>query len=154
MVTVNLLHRFPYFAGVNEWILEDIAALSEERVARTGEVLFRDGEPASHLYFVIEGEVDLRYPSGPGQYTTVDTAVAGDLMAWSAVVEPHVIRAMAVVRKNARLVAIKGPELCELMNEDPVLGRGLSSHVAAAAGERLKGVRLQIAARAPLSVTA
>ena len=101
--------------------------------------------PATHLYIVVEGEVDIRYRNDHGGYTTVDTLVKGSLMVWSALIEPHVTHSTAVARKDMRVIAIEAHKLRELMDEDPVLGSVLMSHAASAVSERLDGVRTQLA---------
>lgn len=55
MVTPETLRRYPYFSGADEESLEAIALISTEITCTTGEVLFRDGEAASHCYIVVSG---------------------------------------------------------------------------------------------------
>lgn len=146
MVSPELLRRFTCLSGASEQILKQVAMLSEEKNARAGDVLFREGEDATHLHIVVEGEVDIQYVLGDGSYQTVDTLIAGDLMLWSSLVEPHTTHSMGVARTNVKLVAIDAPKLRELMQAEPQLGYLVMSALAAAIANRLHGARLRIAA--------
>lgn len=146
MVSPELLRRFTCFSGASEQILKQVAMLSEEKNAQAGDVLFREGEDATHLHIVVEGEVDVQYVLGDGSYQTVDTLIAGDLMLWSSLVEPHTTHSMGVARTNVKLVAIDAPKLRELMQAEPQLGYLVMRALASAISNRLHGARLQIAA--------
>ncbi|MBI4580856.1 MAG: cyclic nucleotide-binding domain-containing protein [Planctomycetes bacterium] len=146
MISPEALRRYIYFTTVSEPSLRQVAAISEEKTARKGDVLFREGEEATHLHILIEGEVDVQYELGDGSHQTVDTLVAGDLMVWSSVLEPHTTHSMGVARTNVRLVAIDAPRLRALMESDPVLGYRLMSGVAREVSHRLEGARVRLAA--------
>lgn len=146
MVSPELLRRFTCLSGASEQILKQVAMLSEEKNAQAGDVLFREGEDATHLHIVVEGEVEIQYVLGDGSYQTVDTLIAGDLMLWSSLVEPHTTHSMGVARTNVKLVAIDAPKLREMMQAEPELGYLVMRALASAIANRLHGARLQIAA--------
>lgn len=146
MVSPEVLRRFKYFTGVGEQSLKQVAMLCEERTAKSGDVLFREDEDATHLCIVAEGEIEIRYILGDGSHQTVDTLVGGDLMVWSSLIEPHRTHSMGVATTDVKLVAIDAPKLRALLKTDTVLGYHLMSGVARAMADRLHGARLQIAA--------
>jgi CRP-like cAMP-binding protein len=133
MVSPELLRRFACFSGATEQSLKQVAMLSEEKSAAAGEVLFREGQVATHLYIVVDGEVDIQYVLGDGSHQTVDTLIAGDFMMWSSLVEPHTTHSDA-------------PKFLDLLESEPALGFNVMKSVAAAIAHRLHGTRLQIAA--------
>lgn len=146
MVSPELLRRFAYFSGATEQTLKQVAMLAEEKSVRAGDVLFREGQDATELCVLMEGEVDIQYVLGDGTYQTVDTLIAGDLMVWSALVEPHTTHSMGVARTPVKLIAIDAPRFRALLDSEPVLGYHVMKAVAAAVAHRLHGARLQIAA--------
>jgi len=77
MISPELLRRFPHFAGVKDESLKAVAMISEEKSFRSGSTLFVENQPADHLYILTDGEVDIRYSAGGGEYRTVDTLVGG-----------------------------------------------------------------------------
>jgi CRP/FNR family transcriptional regulator, cyclic AMP receptor protein len=146
MISPEMLRRYPCFAGIKDESLKAVAMISEERSAAAGAVLFLEDQPATHLFIVTEGEVDIRYPVGGAEHKSVDTLVGGDLMVWSAVVPPHKTHSTAVARKPVRLVAIDAPKLRALCEQDTLLGYRLMSSIAEAVSHRLNGVGVQLAA--------
>jgi CRP-like cAMP-binding protein len=146
MISPEVLRRFSYFSGISESMVKQVAMICEDRTARAGETLFEEGREARFLYVIVEGEIDIRYVLGDGSHQTVDTLVAGDLMMWSSLVEPHQTHSTAVARTSVRLVEINAVKLRDLMASDPLLGYRIMNGVAEAMSQRLHGARLQIAA--------
>jgi CRP/FNR family cyclic AMP-dependent transcriptional regulator len=147
MISAEVLRRYPYFAGVGKESLNALATICEERRVNAGEALFHEGEPATHMFLVTQGEVDIAFELPGGEQRVVDTVVAGDLLAWSAFVEPHRYTATGVTRMNSKLVAIEAPKMRELCEEDPILGYRLLTQVARVLSRRLAGARVQLAAK-------
>ncbi len=146
MVSPEVLRRSSYFTGVSEQSLKQVAMICEEKSVAKGTVLFREGEEASTLYILGEGEVDVQYVLGDGSHQTVDTLVGGDLMVWSSLVAPHTTHSMGVARTAVRMVAIDAPKFRAMLDADPILGYQVMKGVAAQVSHRLHGARLQLAA--------
>lgn len=145
MVSPEVLRRFSCFAGISDSMLKQVAMVSSERTARKGDFLFREGEDATQLYLIVEGEVDIQYELGDGSHQTVDTTVAGDYTLWTSLIEPHQTHSIGVARTNLRLVAIDAVKLRELMEADPQLGYLVMKSLATVVSHRLQGARLRIA---------
>ena len=122
MISPEMLRRYPYFADVSEESLRQVAMISEEENVAAGAVIFCEGDKADDLYIIAEGEVDIQYTLGSGEQRTVDTAVAGELIMWSALVEPFRSTAIGTARQATKLVAIKGEKLRDLCEKDHDLG--------------------------------
>ncbi len=146
MVSPELLRRFPCFVGLNESLLKQIAVISEERTVPAGTRLFDEGMPATHLYVIVIGEVHIQYLLGTGEMRTVDTLVDGDLLVWSALVEPYRTTAYGTTTKDTHLIGIQADKLRQLCEENPVLGYRLMTQVAKLLAHRLEGARIQLAA--------
>lgn len=146
MVSPELLRRFPCFVGLNESLLKQIAVISEERTVPAGTRLFDEGMPATHLYVIVKGEVHIQYLLGTGEMRTVDTLVDGDLLVWSALVEPYRTTAYGTTTKDTHLIGIQADKLRQLCEENPVLGYRLMTQVAKLLAHRLEGARIQLAA--------
>lgn len=146
MISPEALRRYAFFAGVQDASLKAVAMISEERTFPAGSTLFRENEPADHLFIVAEGEVDIRYAVGEGESRSVDVLVAGELMLWSALIPPHKTHSTAVARKDTRVIAMEAAGLRKLCEEDALLGLRLMTGIAEAVSNRLHGARLQLAA--------
>lgn len=146
MISPEILRRYPYFAGVREESLKRLAMIADEQSVPANTVMFRDGDPADYLYVVTAGEVNIQYLLGNDELRTVDTLVTGDLLCWSALVEPYKATAIGVTTKKTDLVRIGAANLRKLCDEDPMLGYRLSNQVAKLLAHRLEGARIQLAA--------
>lgn len=146
MVSIEVLRAFPYFAGVSAETLKAVAAITEERTLALGEPLFREGEPARALFILRNGQVDIVYQHHIGEGRVVDTVVAGDLIGWSSLVEPHRCTATAVPREAGRAVRIDGPGIRSLCEQDHTLGYHLLKELAGTLSRRLQGALVQLAA--------
>ena len=147
MISPEFLGHFAGFTGADEAVLKKIAMVSEERHVPQGEFLFHEGQPADELYFILKGGIDLKTVVGNGERVIVDNLVGGDLVAWSAVVEPHKLSLDGFARKNTDVIAIDAAELRELLVQHPDFGFRFMSAVAQTVSQRLVGARLQLTAR-------
>ena len=145
MISPEVLRRYPYFADVKDDSLREVAMISEEESVPAGTVIFREDDKADDLYIIAEGEVDIQYTLGSGEQRTVDTAVAGELIMWSALVEPFRSTAIGTVRQDAKLVAINGEKLRDLCEKDHDLGYRMSIGLIKLLATRLEGARVQLA---------
>jgi CRP-like cAMP-binding protein len=145
MISPELLRRYPYFADVSEESLRKVAMISEEENVPAGTVIFHEGDKAENLYILSEGEVDIDYTLGSGELRTVDTLVAGELIMWSALVEPYKSTAVGTVRKDSKVIAIDGAKLRELSESDHDLGYRMLICLTKLLAARLEGARVQLA---------
>jgi CRP-like cAMP-binding protein len=70
--TLSLLARVPLFAGVDQGLLQDLAAQAVARRYHRGQVLFYEGEPGGSLMVLTDGRVKLATRSETGAELVVD----------------------------------------------------------------------------------
>ncbi|MGO9110417.1 MAG: Crp/Fnr family transcriptional regulator [Thermoguttaceae bacterium] len=147
MISPEILRRYPYFAGIDEASLREIAMTADEkqRIA-AGTRLFSEGESVKHLGLIVSGEVNIQYLLGNGEMRTVDTLVGGDLLGFSALIEPYKYTGFGTATQETDLVLIDARKLRDLCNRDPQLGYQLTLEVAKLLAHRLEGARVQLAA--------
>jgi len=146
MISPETLRRYPYFAGIGSESLRELAMMAEEKRIAADAVLFRAGDPAKSLSIILTGEVNIQHLLGNGELRTVDTLVAGDLLGWSALIEPYKYTAIGTTTKATELAMIDGQKLRQLCDRDPLLGYRLAVEVAKLLGARLAGACVQLAA--------
>jgi len=146
MISPERLRRFAYCAGASDELLKQVAMLASERPFDAGEHLFEEGTSARKLLMLESGSVDIVHTLGSGKAVVVDTLVGGDLMAWSALLEPHMLTATGVGRTAGRLVEINGQALLGLCKENPEYGLTMMTEVAKTLRARLEATRVQLAA--------
>lgn len=144
MISPELLRSYHHFAGVDEELLRRIAMIADCETHQPGDTIVRDGEPATKLYLIEYGEVDVGYEVGHKKFQPVDTLVAGELLVWSALVDPYVSTAIARCRTESQLVAINAPKLRKLCDEHPELGYILLQSINKVLADRLTNARVQL----------
>jgi CRP-like cAMP-binding protein len=146
MISPERLRRFPHCAGAGDELLKQVAMLAAEKPFEVGERLFEEGSAARKLMMLESGSVDIVHALGSGKTVVVDTLVGGDLMAWSAVLEPYVLTATGIGRTAGRFIEIEGEGLRRLCRENPEYGLTMMTEVAKTLRARLEATRVQLAA--------
>ena len=119
MVSPELLRRYPYFAGISEESLKQIAMLADEVTVRAGRGCSAKTNRPISCTSSSRGEVSIQFAVGSGELRTADTLAEGDLLVWSALIEPHKTTAIGTVTKDAQLVRIRRRQLRALCEADP-----------------------------------
>jgi len=146
MISPEMLRRYPYFAAISDDSLKQIAMIAEEKTVPADTVMFNENDPADEFFIIVEGEVNIQYRLGSGELRTVDTLTPGDLLIWSALVEPHRTTAVGTTTKDCKLIAVDAAKLREICTADPMVGYRLVTQVARLLAHRLEGARVQLAA--------
>jgi CRP-like cAMP-binding protein len=158
MISVEVLRRYPHFAGVADACLGEVAKLSEEKSFKAGERIFEEsgsymatariyerGEEATHLLLLTEGKVDIALTLGTGESAIVGTVVQGDLMALSALIPPYHLSATGIAKEDGKYIQIEAKPLRQLCADNPELGYHLMQGVAKGLMTRLQDTRVELA---------
>jgi CRP/FNR family cyclic AMP-dependent transcriptional regulator len=145
MVPIETLQRFPCFARLNRQNLRELALVTEEVTIPAGTRIFGEGEDADTLYGIVRGEVEIQYPLATGELCKIQTLSDGDILVWSAVVEPYKTTAVGVTNKDTELLAINARKLREyFFDKDPTLARAVLQQVAKMLATRLENARREL----------
>ena len=79
-----------------------------------GDVIFREGDQAHHMYVVLQGDIELRVDDRP-----VGRSRAGDIMGEMAIVGSHKRTATAVAASPCRLAPVTERRFVLLVQEQP-----------------------------------
>lgn len=146
MISTQLLKRYPYFAGVTEQRLIQIANNTEQHPFTAGEELCVEGAVATHFYILFSGEVEVVYHLGDNRRVIADTLLPGHAFGWSALIEPHRLTASCVGSKAGECLKIDGKALRQICQEDAECGCRISMELAKLLRDRLGALRVQLAA--------
>jgi CRP-like cAMP-binding protein len=139
------LGKSPVFAELPPEEMELIAALGESVSVPDGQALFREGDPASHLYLVLAGRLALRM-SLPNQKTlSVATIEPGEELGWSALRRGKPYTATAVAIGAVEAIRIPSDRLLRLFESNPRMAYVVCRGVIGIVAERLSEARLRIA---------
>lgn len=111
------LEQVELFEGIAPRIIHEISHDAEERIFDTGQVLFKKGDFAKHLYILVEGGVDLTIE---GQvHMSFPVNKPGEVFGWSALVEPHLYTSKAETASISKVLMIEGAHLKEVFQKHP-----------------------------------
>ncbi len=148
MVSPELLRHYPYFAGVTDKCLKDIAMVSKKREFQVGEDLIIEGNTATNLCLMVSGEVNVIYRLGDDREVVADSLIKGDAFGWSALLEPHILTASCRGHKEGEIIEIQAENLRSICDENIACGYQIISEVSKTLRDRLSAMRVQIAAQA------
>ncbi len=138
-----LLKKVPIFEKMSRRELGAIERIMYRREYRSGEVIFRQGEPGVGMYVVQHGAVSIVFePTGEVLAELRD----GDFFGEIALLNETPRSATAQARTECTLWGLFQPELLDLLGRDPRLGVKLLLPLAQIAGQRLIGSDRQVEA--------
>jgi signal transduction histidine kinase len=124
-VTADELAKIPLFADDDRPALEWLADHFEVRSFEPGEIIIREGSPATHFMVVLEGEFQYRRPSDP--YASVYVTSAGQATGVLPFSRMKVIAGRAIAIGHTRIAAMPAGLLRELVYRAPNLAQKLVS---------------------------
>mgnify|MGYP000265358893 CR=1 FL=1 len=145
MSVVELLKSSLGAADVSQATIDEIASISETRTYDADEIIYRESDSSDYLCIVSSGMIEVQYLLPSGIRRTVDTLNPGDVLVWSALVQPYTTNSIGISRTKSEVLAIPGPKLRDICEKDTKLGYRLMSQIAQVIRRRLQAARLQIA---------
>jgi CRP-like cAMP-binding protein len=159
MVSVELLRRFPFFAGFNPDQIGDLARVAEEIDVKAGHQFISEGERLANFYLILEGTVGviIKIPDREIEQSltrhitnnfisrdiTVSTVGEGEVFGWSALIPPNMSTANVKSLTSCRVLAFDYQELQPIINEDCCFGHLLTLKAAQVIRDRLRDRRIE-----------
>lgn len=143
----ELFKKFEAFKYFSEKQLAKVKNLCEEVAFNENERLFAAGDPATHLWMVTDGRVDLRFEMPDKRVTTTKQTVSSvkvtpqksmaETLGWSCFVPPYQMRLSAYcVTPTCRIIRIAKGELLKIFEDDPLMGYRFMSFMVTVVGYR------------------
>lgn len=140
MVSINDLRKFEIFKGLNERELELIVKIAKEETVEADVRLFEEKAHATDLYLVLDGLVDVKVRGTNDERITIAHVEPGQILGWSAIVEPHLRTAGAWIQKKARFIVIRADSLIDLFEKNNHIGYRVMKVIASIISDRLKAL--------------
>ena len=150
MVSTELLRRYPFFAGLKDDQLRELAMITEELEIQERDTLFEGGTSADSLYLLQDGGIDLHYlvVDERGMETPQDFMVGvinpREVFGISTLIKPYKYTTKAIVSRPGSVLQLDGPKLRALCEEDVDMYVILLERIASTALLRLKDTRMQL----------
>jgi len=143
MISMEILSQFNLFNGLPESLLKEIAELSKEVSMKNGDFVFREGEKADKLHFLLQGSVALRVKltSRPDSVTVSFVSTPFQSFGWSGVVAPHHYTSSAECDEDSDLLIIPAEPFMKLLEKYPEAGFQVMKRIAEIIADRLRNSR-------------
>jgi CRP/FNR family cyclic AMP-dependent transcriptional regulator len=141
---VEDLQDLPFLRDMLPEHLQEIAHIATIRDFDEGNIVFREGDVAKRLYFVMSGNVSLEFCAAGSGCKRILTLGPGDLLGWSALFHEARYTARARIIQPARLMEIDVSKLIGLCDRDFHFGYELMRRTAVALAKRLSATRMQL----------
>lgn len=139
----SIFEKLPLSKGLCKETLEIIEPLFELCTCHKG-VVFEQGDPAIHLYLLIEGSVDILYKPYDAPAIAITRVKAGDVFGWSAIAGQRVYTSGAACRVKCEAIRIRGDALRKLCIQHPQTGEILLDRLAESVSSRWENAHTQV----------
>jgi CRP-like cAMP-binding protein len=107
-------------------------------------IICKQGAPATYMYLLQEGAVQIRYKPYDGPRISLTKLHKGDVFGWSAVIGNDSYTSDAVTTSVVRVLRARGETLRHLCIEYPTAGRAILEKLARAVSPRWTHAQEQI----------
>ena len=88
-----------------------------------GQVIFRENDPGTEMYLIIQGQVEIRKATGSTTSKTLTTLVKGDIFGEMAIIEGKPRSATAVAIEPAKLLVLNQKLYDSMVSSNPEFAR-------------------------------
>jgi len=147
MDKIDLLESIEIFHELSEDQLLSIAQICVEINFNRGDKLFTEGDDATHVWIVVEGQADLRFELPGGRPTSNDQTVSSvkakasvaQILGWSCFIPPYKMRLSGYcVSRHCKVIQIEKNQLIKRFKQDPVVGYSVMSYLIKVVGYRFQ----------------
>ena len=143
MISADLLSEFGLFKDLPGTLLSQVAALGDEDSAAQGDFIFREGQKADKLHFLISGSIALRVKltSKPQHVTVSFVNQPYSIFGWSGVVSPNHYTASAECEEDTKFLVIASVPFMKLLEQNPESGFKVMRRITEIIADRLRNSR-------------
>jgi len=145
-MTEQELARINLFRGLDPHKRDLITRLGTRQAFEAGDIVFSQGQPATHLYLLLRGKVTIRFKPDDGDPITVTELESGGVFGWSAALGRGRYTSGAICQKQSEALVISGAALRRLCEVDPETGVLILERLAEVIAERLQATHAQVLA--------
>lgn len=143
MISPETLSQFSLFNGLPDSFLQEIASISRQSSFKKDEFVFREGETADKLHFLLHGSIALRVKltSRPESITVSYISMPHQIFGWSGMVAPHHYTSSAECDEDSELLIVPAEQFMKLLASHPEHGFHVILRIAEVISDRLRNSR-------------
>jgi len=131
MAVDKVLMGHDLFAMLPTELMHRLSDVSAVKVCHAGEVVFEVNQPATHVYMLMNGQVQLRVPAEQGDISFIVSNIErGELFGLSPLLESKRYTSAAHCLSETELLAIEGEPFQELLRNNCPASFAIMNRVA------------------------
>ena len=142
MVTLETLKNIQFLQDFSDDHLQHIASLAEIKEFPAGSVVFREGQPPSSVYLVVQGNITLEFNEPARGAMQSQTVGSGELLGWTPVLGTGFMTATARVQTPSTLLVLNAAQIRSFWAYDLSFGFAFMQRIAQVLTSRLFATRL------------
>lgn len=144
MVSLELIRRYPFFAGLSREQMTILTKAGSEEKVEAGHFFLHEKDETPYLYLVVAGKVSavIELP-GRDKEIVIGTIGSGDVFAWSALVPPHTATASVKAIEPCHVIAIDCRQLLEAFEDNPRFGYLMMTKAAQVTRDRVTTMTME-----------
>jgi CRP/FNR family cyclic AMP-dependent transcriptional regulator len=135
------LAAHPFLKGMSPHHLELLALCAMPTEFDAGQVVLREGEPASGFYLIENGTIVLEAKAADGRTVVIDTVSAGEPLGWSWLFPPYLWSFDARATEPCTAICLSGLLLRQHRDDDLTLSHELHKRASEVMVRRLDAAR-------------
>lgn len=140
------LAAHPFLKGMSPHHLELLALCAMPTEFDAGQMVLREGEPASGFYLIETGTVALEGKAEDGRTVVIDTVSGGEPLGWSWLFPPYLWSFDARATQPCTAICLSGLLLRQHRDDDLTLSHELHKRVSEVMVRRLQAARNKLVA--------
>jgi len=149
MISLEFLEQVDVFRNLNDDQLSAIQNCAEAVDYKKGDRIFEQGDVASHVWIVLEGDVELRTEL-PGQKAGSGSSPAfmseAQVFGWTCFVQPYRYRLSGYCASRwCKVIKLERDDLLALFERDAVVGFQVMDYLLGAMGKQFEQLQEEIA---------
>jgi CRP-like cAMP-binding protein len=140
------LAAHPFLKGMSPHHYELLALCAMPTEFDAGQIVLREGEPATGFYLIESGTVVLEGKTDDGKTVVIDTISAGEPLGWSWLFPPYLWSFDARATEPCTAICLSGLLLRQHRDDDLTLSQELHKRVSEVMVRRLQAARNKLIA--------
>jgi CRP-like cAMP-binding protein len=141
---IQELSQVPIFRGLGEMQLEFLDPFVELCHFTEGQVIFDQGQAATYMYILRQGQVIIQYKPYDAPLLTVTHIPPGGVFGWSAALGRVEYTSAAIAALESEAYRLRGEGLSRICDQYPETGVVILGRLASVIAERLQSTHAQI----------
>jgi len=127
---VEKLQKHELFGLLTPKEIETLSKVSGVVQLKEGGRVYSEGVPASHLFVLLKGRVELRRPTKGGLSLLVDDLLEGSIFGVSSLTGTARYLLNAECVEDSEVLKVEGGVLRQILNENPAVGYSIQRRIS------------------------